>query len=65
MSESLMKMWVSFIAMGLMFIAVFGSHFARQKLSGILQKIILGISFICIVFAGIIILLIVVNVPTA
>ncbi|MCT8138882.1 DUF2768 domain-containing protein [Anaerobacillus sp. CMMVII] len=64
MTEGLLKMWVSFIAMGLMFFAVFGSVFARKKLSGIFQKIVLGIAFICIVFAGIIILLLVVNVPT-
>lgn len=64
MTEGLMKMWVSFIAMGLMFFAVFGSIFARKKLKGIIQKIVLGITFICIIFAGIIILLLVVNVPT-
>lgn len=64
MSEGLFKMYVSFVAMGLMFIAVFGSVFARRKLTGIFQKIVLSIAFICIILAGFLILLIVINVPT-
>lgn len=63
MSEGLIKMFVSLITMALMFIAVFGTVFARTKLSGIPQKIVLVISFLCIIFSGFFILLIVLNVP--
>jgi hypothetical protein len=64
MTEGLIKMWLSFIAMGLMFFAVFGTVFARKKLTGVIQKIVLVITFISIIFAGIIIFLLVINVPT-
>lgn len=63
MSPGLIKMYVTFITMGLMFFAVIGSIVARQKLSGIFQKIVLGISFICMILAGFLIFLIVFNVP--
>lgn len=64
MTDGLIKMWISFIAMGLMFFAVLGSVFARKKLTGILQKIVLGIVFIMIVISFFIIFLLVINVPT-
>lgn len=64
MSEGLFKMYVSFVAMVLMFIAVFGTIIAREKLTGIFQKIILSITFICMILAGFLIFLIVINVPT-
>lgn len=65
MSEGLVKMYVTFITMGLMFFAVFGSMIARKKLTGIIQNIVLVISFICLVLAGFLIFLIVFNVPAA
>jgi hypothetical protein len=64
MSEGLIKMYVTFITMGLMFFAVFGTIIARQKLSGIIQKIVLTIAFLCIILSGFLILLIVLNIPT-
>ncbi len=63
MSEGLIKMYITFITMGLMFFAVIGSYVARQKLRGIIQKIVLSIAFICMILAGFLILLIVFNVP--
>ncbi|OIJ15863.1 hypothetical protein BKP35_02405 [Anaerobacillus arseniciselenatis] len=63
MSEGLIKMYVTFITMGLMFFAVVGSYVAREKLKGIMQKIVLFFAFICMIFAGFLILLIVFNVP--
>lgn len=65
MSEGLVKMYITFITMGLMFFSVFGSIIARKKLKGVLQKIVLGIAFICLIFAGLFMILIVFNVPTA
>jgi hypothetical protein len=65
MSEGLIKMYVTLITMGLMFVAVFGSIFARRKLKGIIKNVVLFISFICLILAGLFIILIVFNVPSA
>lgn len=64
MSEGLIKMYVTFITMGLIIFTVFGSIFARRKLTGFLQKIVLSIAFLCMVLAGLLTLLLVFNVPT-
>lgn len=63
MSPGLMKMWVSFIAIILMFIAVYGIIFSRDKLSGILKVIVSTIAYICMIVAGFIIFIIVVSGP--
>ncbi|WNF38017.1 DUF2768 family protein [Bacillaceae bacterium IKA-2] len=63
MSEGLIKMYVTFITMGLIFITVLGSIFARRKLTGIFQKIVLAIAFLCMIVAGLLTFLLVFNVP--
>ncbi len=63
MSAGLIKMYVTFMTMGLMFFAVLSSVFARQKLTGILQTIVLVIAFICIILAGVLIILLVLDIP--
>ena len=65
MSQALINMYVSFIAMALMFISVLGAYFGRTKLSGFFKNFVLAISFICMVVAGLIVFIIVVGGPTA
>ena len=65
MSDALMNMWISFIAIILMFISAGAAVFSREKLKGWLQKTVLTFSFICLFIAGIIVFLIVVGGPTA
>lgn len=65
MSPGLAKMFITFIAMGLMFISVLCAYFGRMKLTGIFRGILLTISFICLVLAGIITFIIVIGGPAA
>ncbi|MCE7791019.1 DUF2768 domain-containing protein [Salipaludibacillus sp. CUR1] len=61
--DPMTKMWVSFIGMGLMFFSVILTIFTKEKLSGILRYILLTISFISIMIAGLIIFLVVFTGP--
>ncbi|GGB51921.1 DUF2768 domain-containing protein [Fictibacillus barbaricus] len=63
MSEGLMKMWVALSAIGLMFIAVFSIMLSRSKLSGIFQVIVSLFAWICMIVAGILILIVVFSGP--
>jgi hypothetical protein len=63
MSEGLMKMWVALSAIGLMFIAVFSIMFSRSKLSGIIQAIVSLFAWLCMITAGILILIVVLSGP--
>lgn len=65
LSQAMMNMWISFFALGLMFLSAGATVFSRQKLKGWLQKIVLAFSFVCIVIAGIIVFFIVFGGPTA
>ncbi|WP_096200949.1 DUF2768 domain-containing protein [Bacillus sp. FJAT-45350] len=65
MSQAMLNMWVSFIALGLMFVSAITALFSRAKLKGIIQKIVLTISFICLVISGLIVFIIVIGGPTA
>jgi uncharacterized membrane protein len=56
--DPLLKMWVSFIAIGLMFLSVVITIFTKEKLSGFLRYSLLTISFICIMVSGIIVMLV-------
>ncbi|NJP38177.1 DUF2768 domain-containing protein [Bacillus luteus] len=56
--DPLMKMWVSFIAMGLMFVSVIITIFTKEKLRGVLRYSLLTISFICIIVSGLIVFLV-------
>jgi hypothetical protein len=64
MSEGLMKMWVALSAIGLMFIAVFPIMFSRSKLKGILQGAFSLFAWVCMIVAGILILIVVFSGPT-
>lgn len=61
--DPMLKMWVSFIGMGLMFFSVVLTIFAKEKLTGILRFILLTVSFISIMAAGLIIFLVVFSGP--
>jgi hypothetical protein len=63
MSEGLMKMWVALSAIGLMFVAVFSIMFSRSKLSGIIQIIVSLFAWLCMIVAGILILIVVLSGP--
>ncbi|WP_147804802.1 DUF2768 domain-containing protein [Alkalicoccus halolimnae] len=56
--DPLLKMWVSFIAIGLMFLSVVITIFTKEKLSGFLRYSLLTISFVCIMVSGIIVMLV-------
>ncbi|MFB4160710.1 DUF2768 domain-containing protein [Geomicrobium sp. JSM 1781026] len=56
----LQSMWLSFIGLFLMFLAAAGALFGREKLSGVLRFIVLSFSFVCILIAGLIVLVVVV-----
>ncbi|MEC2077479.1 DUF2768 domain-containing protein [Metabacillus fastidiosus] len=58
-----MKMWIALTSMGFMFISVFSIYFSRYKLKGILKMIFTAMSFIFMVLAGILILLVVFTGP--
>jgi uncharacterized membrane protein len=64
-SQALLNMWISFFALILMFISAGAAVFSRTKLKGAIQKIVLVFSFVCLMIAGLIVLLIVVGGPTA
>lgn len=57
------KMWISFIGIALMFLSVIVTIFAREKLSGIIQKMLLSLSFISMIVAGFIVFIIVFSGP--
>ncbi len=61
--DPLLKMWVSFIGMGLMFFSVILTIFTKEKLSGILRYTLLTISFIVIMVSGLIMILVVFTGP--
>ncbi|TQS74424.1 DUF2768 domain-containing protein [Ornithinibacillus gellani] len=63
MSLSMLKMWVSFAGMILLFLAL-GLKFLSGKLNGVLAIIINILGFICLILGGLIILYIVFSGPT-
>ena len=63
MSPGLMKMWISFVAIALMFIAVISIMFSRDKLSGVLKIIVSTIAYLCMITAGLIIFFVVFSGP--
>lgn len=65
MSQALLNMWISFIALGLMFVSAGTAIFSREKLKGWLQTTVLVFSFICLMISGIIVFFIVLGGPTS
>ncbi|MBH0157471.1 MULTISPECIES: DUF2768 domain-containing protein [Fictibacillus] len=63
MSEGLLKMWVALSAIGLMFVAVFSIMFSRAKLKGIFQTVVSLFAWICMIVAGILIIIVVFSGP--
>ena len=64
MTPALMKMWISFVAMGFMFISVVTVYFTRFKIkNNVIKGILNVIAFLLIVFAGIIIFFVVFSGP--
>lgn len=61
----MLNMWISFIALGLMFVSAGTAIFSRAKLRGWIQTVVLVFSFICLSVAGIIVFFIVLGGPTA
>ncbi|WP_242005917.1 DUF2768 domain-containing protein [Salisediminibacterium halotolerans] len=61
--DPMMKMWVSFIAMGLMFLSVILTIFSKEKLRGLFRYFFLSVSFIMIMASGLIIFLVVFTGP--
>ncbi|MDG5787610.1 DUF2768 domain-containing protein [Evansella sp. AB-P1] len=63
LEDGMMKMWISFIAMGLMFISVIVTIVTKEKLRGFFRYTLLTFSFICMMVAGLIIFLVVFTGP--
>lgn len=65
MSQAMLHMYISFAGMILMFISAGLALFSRTKLRGIFQKVVLSISFLCLMVSGLIVFYIVVGGPTS
>ncbi|AIE60556.1 DUF2768 domain-containing protein [Bacillus methanolicus] len=65
MSPGLMKMWISFGAMGFMIISIISIYFSRYKLKGVFRIITALIAYVFMILAGIIMFLIVISGPTS
>lgn len=65
MSPALMKMWISFGAMGFMFLSMISIYFSRYKLKGVFRIITALIAYVLLILSGIIIFLIVFSGPTS
>ncbi|RSL33823.1 DUF2768 domain-containing protein [Salibacterium salarium] len=61
---ALQNMWFAFFGIFLMFVSV-GATMLSQKLSGFWRIVVLTFSFICLIVAGLIVLIIVVRGPIA
>lgn len=64
MSTSMLKMYVSFVGMGLLIIAIGLILLSRYKLSGWVAGIIATIAYLCLLVGSIIIIYIVLSGPT-
>lgn len=65
MIDPLMKMWISFGAMGLMFLSVVTIYLSRYKLKGILRGITALVAYSFMIIAGFIIFIVVFSGPTS
>ncbi|WP_404458024.1 DUF2768 domain-containing protein [Sutcliffiella horikoshii] len=64
MSPALMKMWISFVAMGFMIVSVLTVYFTRFKVKNtIIRGILNTVAFLLILFAGLIIFYVVFSGP--
>ncbi|QKY69212.1 DUF2768 domain-containing protein [Lentibacillus sp. CBA3610] len=65
MSESMMNMWISFVGMGLLIVAMGLILLSRYKLKGLLSAIVTLFAYISLLVGAFIILYIVFSGPTA
>ncbi|WP_347860468.1 DUF2768 domain-containing protein [Salimicrobium sp. PL1-032A] len=65
MSLSLLKMWISFAGIILMFLAVGLILLSRHKLNGIFSVVAAVLAYACMIVGGIIIAYIVLSGPTS
>ncbi|HLS08291.1 DUF2768 domain-containing protein [Lentibacillus sp.] len=65
MSESMLNMWISFVGMGLLLLAMGLILLSRYKLKGIFSGIVSLMAYLSLLFGTIIILYIVFTGPTA
>ncbi|TFJ93806.1 DUF2768 family protein [Lentibacillus salicampi] len=65
MSESMLNMWISFVGMGLLLLAMGLILLSRYKLKGVLSGIITLLAYLSLLSGAIIILYIVFSGPTA
>ena len=65
MSESMLKMYISFGGMISLFLAVGLIYLSRHKLSGIFSGVVAFLAYIFMILGGIIIFYIVLSGPTA
>lgn len=63
MTPGLIKMWISFIAMGLLVVSAFSIMISRQKLQGVWRVLLASFAYVCMIVAGIVIVLIVLTGP--
>lgn len=61
---ALMKMWISFAAMGLMFVSILLILLSRYKLKGFFRFITATIAYVCMIVAGFIMFAVVFSGPT-
>jgi len=64
LSPALLKMYISFVGMGLMFLALITLYFSRYKLKGFFKAITGFLAFIFMATAGLIIFFVVLSGPT-
>lgn len=65
MSQAMLHMYISFAGMILMFVSAALALFSRTKLKGIIQKLVLSVSFVCLMVSGVIVFYIVAGGPTS
>lgn len=65
LSPALLKMYVSFVGMGFMFISLISLYLSRYKLKGVFKIFTAVIAYILMLAAGLIIFLVVMSGPTS
>ncbi|MBH0229596.1 DUF2768 domain-containing protein [Halobacillus yeomjeoni] len=65
MSESMLKMYISFAGIILLFLSIGLILLSRHKLNGILAGVVAFIAWVCMIIGGLIIFYIVFSGPTA
>ncbi|MGG3739540.1 DUF2768 domain-containing protein [Aeribacillus pallidus] len=64
MSPAMMKMWISFAAMGAMFVSILAIYISRYKLKGFFKWIVALLAYIFMISGGLMMLYVVLSGPT-